>query len=215
MTGRGSLSPRVDRGRRSARSAGWSSFIHRRQPFGFVGGRDKRRGELAGLTGGQFGIVRLVIGAAEVDDLRSRYAGGGSSWARCRTRATGIRRRSSRTAYGCITASRSHPAGRVRPGTGPALRTTATGHAEARRSHRRRQYRAWGSTSRAHLDALTHSGLDLEAWTPRQLLDALNADMRATGWSWPNRRHCHVGECRRPGRIGGVSTATASYKGHR
>ena len=27
--------------------------------------------------------------------------------------------------------------------------------------------------------------------------------------------HCHVGECRRPGRIGGVSTATASYKGHR
>ena len=29
------------------------------------------------------------------------------------------------------------------------------------------------------------------------------------------RWHCHVGECRRPGRIGGVSTATASYKGHR
>jgi hypothetical protein len=27
--------------------------------------------------------------------------------------------------------------------------------------------------------------------------------------------HCHVVECRRPGRIGGVSTATASYKGHR
>ena len=27
--------------------------------------------------------------------------------------------------------------------------------------------------------------------------------------------HCHVGECRRPGRIGGVSTARASYKGHR
>lgn len=36
-------------------------------------------------------------------------------------------------------------------------------------------------------DALTRSGLKLEAWTPRQLLDALNADMRATGWSWPNR----------------------------
>ena len=29
------------------------------------------------------------------------------------------------------------------------------------------------------------------------------------------RGHCHVGECRRLGRIGGVSTATASYKGHR
>ena len=28
---------------------------------------------------------------------------GGSSWARCRTRVTGIRRRSSRTACGCIT----------------------------------------------------------------------------------------------------------------
>jgi hypothetical protein len=28
-------------------------------------------------------------------------------------------------------------------------------------------------------------------------------------------RHCHVGERGRPGRIGGVRTATASYKGHR
>ena len=28
-------------------------------------------------------------------------------------------------------------------------------------------------------------------------------------------RHCHVAGCRWPGRIGGVSTATASYKGHR
>ena len=27
--------------------------------------------------------------------------------------------------------------------------------------------------------------------------------------------HCHVAGCRSPGRIGGVSTATASYKGHR
>jgi hypothetical protein len=27
--------------------------------------------------------------------------------------------------------------------------------------------------------------------------------------------HCHVGECGRPGRIGGVTTATPSYKGHR
>jgi putative transposase len=27
--------------------------------------------------------------------------------------------------------------------------------------------------------------------------------------------HCHVGECGRPGRIGGVGTATPSYKGHR
>ncbi len=29
------------------------------------------------------------------------------------------------------------------------------------------------------------------------------------------RRHCHVGEGGRPGSIGGVSTATPSYKGHR
>jgi len=28
-------------------------------------------------------------------------------------------------------------------------------------------------------------------------------------------RHCHVGERGRPGRIGGVSSATPSYKGHR
>src|SRR6478735_3574833 len=27
--------------------------------------------------------------------------------------------------------------------------------------------------------------------------------------------HCHVGECGRPGRIRGVTTATPSYKGHR
>jgi len=32
---------------------------------------------------------------------------------------------------------------------------------------------------------------------------------------WNFHWHCHVGECRRPARIGGVSTATASYKGHR
>ena len=29
------------------------------------------------------------------------------------------------------------------------------------------------------------------------------------------RRHCHVSERWRPGKIGGVRTATASYKGHR
>src|SRR4029078_5380732 len=28
-------------------------------------------------------------------------------------------------------------------------------------------------------------------------------------------RHCHVGECGRPGRMRGVTTATPSYKGHR
>src|SRR4029077_17438889 len=28
-------------------------------------------------------------------------------------------------------------------------------------------------------------------------------------------RHCHVGECGRPGRIRGVTTATPSYEGHR
>lgn len=35
-------------------------------------------------------------------------------------------------------------------------------------------------------DALTRSGLDLSAWTARAITEALNADMRATGWSWPN-----------------------------
>jgi hypothetical protein len=34
-------------------------------------------------------------------------------------------------------------------------------------------------------DALTRSGLDLDAWTARQITTALNADMRERGWSWP------------------------------
>jgi hypothetical protein len=36
-------------------------------------------------------------------------------------------------------------------------------------------------------DALTNSELDLDTWTARSLTDAINADMRATGWSWPDR----------------------------
>lgn len=36
-------------------------------------------------------------------------------------------------------------------------------------------------------EALTRSGLDLTAWTAPQILAALNADMRARGWSWPNQ----------------------------
>lgn len=35
-------------------------------------------------------------------------------------------------------------------------------------------------------DALIRSGLDLNAWTARAITEALNADMRTTGWSWPN-----------------------------
>lgn len=36
-------------------------------------------------------------------------------------------------------------------------------------------------------DALSRSGLDLEAWTAQLITAALNADMRERGWSWPNR----------------------------
>lgn len=36
-------------------------------------------------------------------------------------------------------------------------------------------------------DALTRSGLDLSAWSAPQITAALNADMRARGWSWPDR----------------------------
>ncbi|MBU8813912.1 hypothetical protein KL953_34170 [Mycolicibacterium goodii] len=36
-------------------------------------------------------------------------------------------------------------------------------------------------------DALTESGLELDVWTAPQLLAALNADMKARGWSWPDR----------------------------
>ncbi|MGH3584526.1 MAG: hypothetical protein ACRDUB_23260 [Mycobacterium sp.] len=43
---------------------------------------------------------------------------------------------------------------------------------------------------RGHLghicDALIRSGLDLDAWTGRAIEVALNADMSARGWSWPN-----------------------------
>lgn len=35
-------------------------------------------------------------------------------------------------------------------------------------------------------DALTDSGLDLTAWTAKSVLAALNADMKARGWDWPN-----------------------------
>lgn len=48
-----------------------------------------------------------------------------------------------------------------------------------------------GGLTRGHIghicDALTRSGLDLDAWTARQITAALNADMRERGWSWPNR----------------------------
>ena len=36
-------------------------------------------------------------------------------------------------------------------------------------------------------DALTRSGLDLDAWTAPQILQALNHDMRITGRTWPDR----------------------------
>lgn len=36
-------------------------------------------------------------------------------------------------------------------------------------------------------DALTAAGIDPQRWTARQLIDALNADMRACGWTWPDR----------------------------
>lgn len=36
-------------------------------------------------------------------------------------------------------------------------------------------------------DAIDAAGIDATAWTPKALTAALNADMRATGWSWPDR----------------------------
>ena len=52
------------------------------------------------------GSVKLASGAAEPDDLGVDTQPEGPSWARCRTRVTGFRRRSSRTACGCITGYR-------------------------------------------------------------------------------------------------------------
>lgn len=36
-------------------------------------------------------------------------------------------------------------------------------------------------------DAITAAGIDPAAWSARAIVDALNADMRARGWSWPDR----------------------------
>ena len=35
-------------------------------------------------------------------------------------------------------------------------------------------------------DALVSAGIDPNIWTAQQITDALDADMRATGWTWPN-----------------------------
>lgn len=39
----------------------------------------------------------------------------------------------------------------------------------------------------ALVDAVLNSSLDTSAWTAEQLRDALNANMQATGWFWPNQ----------------------------
>lgn len=36
-------------------------------------------------------------------------------------------------------------------------------------------------------DAITGAGIDAAAWTPKALVSALDADMKARGWSWPDR----------------------------
>ena len=36
-------------------------------------------------------------------------------------------------------------------------------------------------------DAITAAGVDAHTWPVRAIIDALNADMRARGWSWPDR----------------------------
>ncbi|MFV8233937.1 hypothetical protein [Mycolicibacterium fortuitum] len=44
-----------------------------------------------------------------------------------------------------------------------------------------------GAVHPGHIcEALIRSGLDLDAWTARGITDALDADMRTRGWSWPN-----------------------------
>jgi hypothetical protein len=36
-------------------------------------------------------------------------------------------------------------------------------------------------------DAVSAAGIDPQVWTARQITTALNADMRITGWTWPDR----------------------------
>lgn len=47
------------------------------------------------------------------------------------------------------------------------------------------------STGRGHIgavcDALISAGIDPAAWSARAITDTLDADMRARGWSWPDR----------------------------
>lgn len=38
-------------------------------------------------------------------------------------------------------------------------------------------------------DALLATGIDPKAWTAKAIKEALDADMRASGWSWPDRIH--------------------------
>lgn len=44
----------------------------------------------------------------------------------------------------------------------------------------------WRGHIGAVCDAITNAGIDPQAWTARQISDALNADMRATGSTWPD-----------------------------
>jgi len=55
-----------------------------------------------------------------------------------------------------------------------------------------------------------------EVWAKRiRVLGVLGEGLMALHGVSHAWRHCHVGECGRPGRIRGVTTATPSYKGHR
>jgi len=70
------------------------------------------------------------------------------------------------------------------------LVTPAVGHGLDDEGHRRARILGLerdGGHLGAICDAITSAGIDADAWTPKALMAALEADMRLTGWSWPNR----------------------------
>lgn len=92
----------------------------------------------------------------------------------------------------------------------PSVRASAHANEISDRTHRRRPARRWRATARplavqklaaglvsvthgldrAHIgtvcDALTAAGIDPAVWSARAVNDALNADMRARGATWPD-----------------------------
>lgn len=87
---------------------------------------------------------------------------------------------------------KNSPSGRTRPPRGSRSHKQSSRTPRPLRTQKLAAELIAGSVGLAHVhpghicDALTRSGLDLNTWSARQIITALNADMRDRGWSWPN-----------------------------